>query len=92
MGGKMNSTDDLYTIQEAMEMLGGISRNTIYKLMREGRLASVPIGRRRFIPGRAIESFVASATTTQSPSLADHSSRRSPQIPLGLEVPRTRGR
>ena len=33
---------DLYTVQEAMEVLGGISRNTIYNLMRDGKLASVP--------------------------------------------------
>lgn len=75
---------DLYTILEAMELLGGISRNTIYNLMRDGRLASVPIGRRRFIPAVAIEDFIATSTTTDSPSLTSRRSRRAAQIPLRL--------
>lgn len=83
------SKADLYTIQEAMEVLGGISRGTVYKLMREGVLASVLIGRRRLIPCRAIDNFIASATTTRSPSLNVPS--RS-QIKLQLVVPRNRGR
>jgi hypothetical protein len=33
-------------------LLGGIARNTLYDLLRSGALASVPIGRRRFIPAR----------------------------------------
>ncbi len=53
LGGHMSKAD-LYTIQEVMEVLGGISRGTVYKLMREGVLASVLIGRRRLIPCRAI--------------------------------------
>lgn len=81
------SKADLYTIQEAMEVLGGISRGTVYKLMREGVLASVLIGRRRFVPCRAIDNFIASATTTQSPSLK--SSRRGSQPQLQLIVPRS---
>lgn len=84
------SNTDLYTVQEAMNMLGGISRNTIYKLMREGLLASVPIGRRRFIQGRAIDDCVAAATTTQSPSVTGHGIQRARQIPLGLEIRRDR--
>jgi hypothetical protein len=31
---------ELYSIQEARELLGGISRNSIYELLRSGRLAS----------------------------------------------------
>ena len=34
----------LYSIQEARKLLGGISRNTIYGLLRTGELASVVIG------------------------------------------------
>jgi excisionase family DNA binding protein len=37
----------LYSIQEARKLLGGISRNTIYQLLRSGELASVVIGCRR---------------------------------------------
>ncbi len=57
----------LHTIDEAREILGGISRNTLYDLLREGKLASTPIGRRRFISAVAIEQYVAAATTTQGP-------------------------
>jgi excisionase family DNA binding protein len=84
---------DLYTVQEAMELLGGISRNTIYNLMRDGRLASVPIGRRRFIPAHAIDDFIKISTTTESPSVSARRSRRSAQIQLNLipaRPPRTR--
>jgi excisionase family DNA binding protein len=35
---------ELYSIQEARKLLGGISRNTIYQLLRSGELASVIIG------------------------------------------------
>jgi len=34
----------LYSIQEPKELLGGISRNTIYHLLRTGQLASVRLG------------------------------------------------
>lgn len=75
---------DLYTIPEAMLALGGISRNTIYDLMREGRLATVLIGRRRFVPARAIEAFIDAAITTESPSVKARRSARAAQIPLKL--------
>lgn len=75
---------DLYTVQEAMELLGGISRNTIYGLMRDGRLASVPIGRRRFIPAHAIDDFIRISTTTESPSLSSRRSQRAAQMSLNL--------
>ena len=60
---------ELYPIEEARELLGGISRNTIYHIMRTGELRSVVIGRRRFIPATAIASFISSTTTTEPPSL-----------------------
>jgi len=87
------NTKDLYTVEEAMEVLGGISRNTIYNLMRDGKLASVPIGRRRFVPARAIDDFIASCTTTESPSVTSRRSRRVAQIPLALSpLPNPRNR
>ncbi len=85
-GAHMSNTD-LCSIREAMEILGGISRGTIYKLMKDGRLASVSIGRRRFIRRQAIEDLVAGATTTRLDAAADHR-----QMPLGFEFPRVRGR
>ena len=65
----------LYSIQEARKLLGGISRNTIYGLLRIGQLASVVIGCRRFISSAAISELVARSTTTVSPSLASTRSR-----------------
>jgi len=59
---------NLYSINEARERLGGISRNTIYELLGSGRLASVQIGRRRFVSRDALDAFVVNATTTQAPS------------------------
>jgi len=59
---------ELYSVEEARELLGGIARNTIYDLMRNGDLASVQVGRRRFISSAAIAVFIASSTTTQRPS------------------------
>lgn len=47
----------LYSIKEARALLGGISRNGIYALLRTGELASV-IGCRRFISGAAITASV----------------------------------
>jgi hypothetical protein len=40
---------ELYSITEARERLGGISRNGIYALLRRGELASVVLGYRRFL-------------------------------------------
>jgi len=59
---------ELYSIEEAREILGGIARNTIYELMRNGDLASVQVGRRRFISAIAIAAFIATSTTTERPS------------------------
>jgi len=50
---------ELYSIEQARVVLGGIARNTLYDLLRSGALASVPIGRRRFISARAIAAFIA---------------------------------
>jgi hypothetical protein len=57
----------LYSIAESRELLGGISRNTIYVLLRAGDLSSVVIGRRRFISAAAIADFITASTTTMSP-------------------------
>ena len=76
----------LYTIDEARAQLGRISRNTIYDLLRNGELASVQIGRRRFIPVAVLEAFIAAATTTVSPSLGSVRHRRAVQMPLELRA------
>jgi hypothetical protein len=43
----------LYSMQKARKLLRGISRMTIYHLLRMGKLASLPIGSRRFISAEA---------------------------------------
>ena len=90
------SSKDLYSIEEARELLGGISRNSIYHLLRDGRLPSVPIGRRRFISAAAIDAFIVASTTTDPPEAArGHIPRRRVvQMRLGLKTPilsRSRG-
>jgi excisionase family DNA binding protein len=59
----------LYSIQEARRLLGGISRNTIYRLLRSGELASVVIGCRRFIAAHSIEEFTSSASVHFCPAI-----------------------
>jgi hypothetical protein len=78
----------LYSIQESRRLLGGISRNTIYDLMRTGQLASVLIGCRRFISADAITDLIARSTTTVSPSRVACRQHRLPnQQPLPLPLP-----
>src|ERR1700728_3973532 len=79
----------LYSIQESRRLLGGISRNMIYQLLRTGRLASVVIGSRRFISAEAIADLI----TTVSPSLrATRRSAAPEQITLPLRLPYVRAR
>jgi len=59
---------ELYSIQEARKLLGGISRNMIYQLLRSGELASVIIGCRRFISAAAIAELITRSTTSVSPA------------------------
>ena len=77
----------LYSIEEARELLGGISRNSIYGILRSGELASVVIGCRRFISGAAIAALISKSTTTVSPSQDAVRSRRPIQKPLQLLSP-----
>jgi excisionase family DNA binding protein len=80
----------LYSIQEARKLLGGISRNTIYRLLRSGELASVVIGCRRFISPAAIADLIARSTTTTSPSLVSTRERLTAQVDLPLPLPTAR--
>jgi Helix-turn-helix domain len=78
----------LYSIQQSRQLLGGISRNTIYQLLRTGRLASVVIGSRRFISAAAIADLIERSTTTASPSRTTARRSKSPvQITLPLPLP-----
>lgn len=85
------TTRELYSIEEARALLGGIARMTIYQLLNDGELASVIIGRRRFVPASAISAFIATAATTTAPSAHRAVGRhREVQIPLQLDAPRRR--
>ena len=77
----------LYSIKEARELLGGISRNSIYSMLRTGELASVVIGCRRFISDAAIAALISQSTTTVSPSQDAVRLRRRAQRPLQLLSP-----
>ena len=68
---------ELYSIEEARVLLGGIARNTIYELMRTASLPSVQIGRRRFISADSISAFIAAASTTVCPAVNGAKSVRS---------------
>jgi Helix-turn-helix domain len=77
----------LYSIKEARELLGGISRNGIYALLRTGELPSVVIGCRRFISDAAISTLISQSTTTVSPSQDAARSRLPLQRPAPLFSP-----
>ena len=75
---------ELYSIREARELLGGISRNSIYELLRSGNLPSVVLGCRRFIAASAITELIDKSTTRVSPSRDCARSRMSAQKSLPL--------
>jgi Helix-turn-helix domain len=77
---------ELLSIEDARFALGGIARATLYDLLNRGELASVIIGRRRFIPQAAIAAFIATSSTTIAPSQVRARGRhRAVQMPLQLE-------
>ena len=48
----------LYKEPEAREVLGGMSRDTFFRLIREERLQVVHIGRSLYIPASALQRYV----------------------------------
>jgi hypothetical protein len=78
----------LYSIEEARARLGGISRNSLYAMLRAGDLPSVVIGCRRFVSAEAIAGLISSSTTSISPSQDAVRSRR-PLATTGQAVPST---
>lgn len=48
----------LYTVEEVMRMLS-YGRNTVFELIRSGRLRAVKEGRCRRIPGTAVADYIA---------------------------------
>lgn len=47
----------LFDVKQASE-LTSLGRSTLYILMRSGELASIKVGKKRLIPGTAIDAFV----------------------------------
>jgi hypothetical protein len=52
----------LYSIEETRARLGGISRNSLYAMLRAGDLPSVVIGCRRFVSAEAIAALPSQDT------------------------------
>jgi len=52
----------LLSIKQACRLLG-LSRTTFYALLASGKLRSVTIGRRRFVPSDAIDEFITTLPT-----------------------------
>jgi excisionase family DNA binding protein len=52
----------LLSIKEACRLLG-LSRTTRYAELASGRLRSVTVGRRRFVPRDAVDDFIAGLPT-----------------------------
>lgn len=48
-----------YRVNEISEMLGGVSRSTIYGWMKDGKIGSLVVGGRRFITHDHLETFLA---------------------------------
>lgn len=52
----------LVSVSQTQELLGGVSRDTIYRMLASGTLASIKIGRRRMVLASSIHSFVQAAS------------------------------
>jgi hypothetical protein len=78
----------LYSIEETRARLGGISRNSLYAMLRAGSLPSVVIGCRRFVSAEAIAALIRNSTTSTSPS-QDSVRLRRPLINAGQARPST---
>jgi hypothetical protein len=76
----------LYSIEETRARLGGISRNSLYAMLRAGSLPSVVIGCRRFVSAEAIAALIRDSTTSISPSQDAARSRR-PLVDAGQALP-----
>lgn len=57
----------LYPEGEAREQLGGISRSTLYQLIKDGKLTPTKLGRRVFIAADELERYVS---TLKTPAIA----------------------
>ena len=51
-------TKYVYTVDEAREQLGGMSRAVFYEELKKDRLRSYTVGRRRYISDDALNAYV----------------------------------
>ena len=58
---RAKSKPRLFAIKQAIFELG-IGRTAIYELIKNGKLKTVMIGRRRLVPAEAIEEFISGLT------------------------------
>ncbi|AZZ82570.1 DNA-binding protein [Gordonia alkanivorans] len=54
--------NQLVPIADAQSALGGISRSTLYKLIADGEVTRVNIGRRSFVTGDSIDQYIHTLT------------------------------
>jgi excisionase family DNA binding protein len=64
--GRANKGPRLLAVKQAIFELG-LGRTAIYELIKEGKLKSVTIGRRRLVPAEAIEEFIAALANNGAP-------------------------
>jgi excisionase family DNA binding protein len=57
---QFHPTRAAYPISEVGDLLGGISRGSVYKLIAENALTTFKVGRRRFCSSEAINQFIRS--------------------------------
>lgn len=60
------SAVELHPVPEAQGKLGGIGRTMLYRLIADGELATVHIGRRTFIASDEIEAFIERRRAAES--------------------------
>jgi excisionase family DNA binding protein len=60
-------TDKLLDLPSAREALGGIARTTLFRLMADGELAIVKVGRRTMIPESSISEYIERNMATAQP-------------------------
>lgn len=68
-GDKMTTTPLLVSLEQAADELG-VKRTTLFKLLRDGQLTGVCIGRRRLVPRSELESYVASLVAAAASNAA----------------------
>lgn len=60
--------DDLLSYEQACEALGGISRYTLSKLVRDKKIVSVQIKNRRYIPAESLAAYIRAVRGERRPA------------------------